>query len=140
MLHVVKIGVGVRDIAHLAEIQGERLAREGTLRHLTRFFPKRAAEIVGQGSLYWVLTGAIVVRQRILDIRPDTKPDGSACTALVLDAALVPVEARLMRPFQGWRYLSAEDAPADLRTARSADGDDPLPPALHRALRELCLI
>ncbi len=139
MLHVIKLGVRVRDIAHLAEIQSERLAREGTLQHLTRFFPKRAAEIIGKGSLYWVLTGAVAVRQRITDITEATKPeDGSACTALVLDQVLVPVETRLIRPFQGWRYLDAADAPADL--AAGGTRGEALPPALHRALRELCLI
>jgi hypothetical protein len=66
--------------------------------------------------------------------------DGSACAAIVLDPALVPVEGRRTKPFQGWRYLSAEDAPADIQPERQARGEDVLPPQLLRELRSLCLL
>jgi len=101
----------VRDVAHLAALQTAMAARNPPLRHTTRNTPKRAAELCDGGSIYWVIGGAVLVRQRILNILPETESDGSPCAALVLDPALVRVEARAMRAFQGWRYLKAGGRP-----------------------------
>ena len=90
--------------------------------------------------MYWVIAGAMVARQRILEIREDKWEDASKCTALILDPVLVPVTARLMKPFQGWRYLSEADAPPDITAPRRTRGTSAMPPELQRALRELCLI
>lgn len=138
MLHLIKLCVGIRDVAHLRQVQAERLAADPPLLHRTRQWPKRAAEIIDGGSLYWVIAGQIQCRQRITDIRPDQRPDGSACAALLLDPALTLVEPRPMKPFQGWRYLKPEDAPAALDEAEEGRGDLPL--GLRLALRELCLL
>ena len=140
MLHLMKLAVGVRDIAHLAALQEARAKTAPPLRHRTRAFPRRSEEILAGGSMYWIVAGAMVVRQRIVDVIEDTRDDGSACTGIVLDPALVPVTARLMKPFQGWRYLAPGDAPDDLAEAKAPRGVRELPPELARALRELCLI
>ncbi len=66
------------------------------------------------GSLYWVIDGTMLVRQRITGITPATRADGSACAAIGLDRAVVPVDGRPVKAFQGWRYLRGEDAPEDL--------------------------
>ncbi len=138
MLHLVKLAVGIRDVAHLAAVQQARAAADPPLRHLTRNNPRRASEIVAGGSIYWSIAGTLQVRQRILAIEPATRPDGSACTALVLEPALVRVVAQAMKPFQGWRYLRPEDAPPDLAEASSdADG---MPPSMQAALRALGLL
>jgi hypothetical protein len=140
MLHLAKLAVGARDIRDLRTMQAERAERQPPLRHRTRNFPRRAAEVIDGGSMYWVVAGAMIVRQRILGIVEDTSEDGSACAGIMLDPKLVPVSARLMRPFQGWRYLNVEDAPADLRDSPAARGESGLPPALRRELRSLCLL
>ena len=77
MLNLMKLAVGVRDIAHLAELQAARAAILPPLRHRTRSFPRRAAEILEGGSMYWVIAGAMVVRQPILDIIEDRRDDGT---------------------------------------------------------------
>lgn len=138
MLHLTKLAVGVRDIAHLRELQAARLANGEKLRHRTRNFPRRAAEIVAGGSLYWVIAGAMVVRQRVTAIVPDTWEDGSACAALMFHRKLVPVLARPTRAFQGWRYLEAEAAPPDITRANAAESD--MPPAMVQELRVLGLL
>ena len=97
MLHLCKLAVGVRDVAHLRELQAARMTHEPPLRHRTRNFPRRATEIAGRGSLYWVVKGAMVVRQPVLEVREDCWEDGSRCAALVLDPALVPVSGRLVK-------------------------------------------
>ena len=142
VLHLVKLAVGVKDIAHLREIQARRARTDPPLRHRTRMVPKRAAEIAGEagGSIYWVIGGFVQVRQRILEIREEQYEDGSACAGLVLDPMLVPVQARPVKPFQGWRYLPPEAAPEDVREAMAAHGVEALPPKLREELRALCLL
>ena len=137
MLHLTKLAVGVRDIAHLAQLQARRLEQDPPLRHQTRNFPRRAEEILAGGSIYWVITGATLVRQRIVDIRPDAWDDGTSCAGLILDPLLVPVAARPTKPFQGWRYLEDADAPPDIATSKGAKG---LPEALQRELAALGLL
>lgn len=140
MLHLMKLAVGVRDIAHLRALQAARAVALPPLRHRTRSFPRRAAEILLGGSMYWVIAGAMVVRQPVLNIIADQRDDGRACTGIVLEPLLIPVSARLMKPFQGWRYLAAGDAPEDLMVNLTPRGGQELPPELARALRELCLL
>ncbi len=140
MLHLTKLAVGVRDIAHLRELQAERAARNPPLRHRTRNFPRRAAEVIDGGSIYWVISGSMLARQRILDVIHDTWDDGSACAGLLLDPKLVPLGGRPTKPFQGWRYLAPSDAPPDLTAAPRAIGEAALPAAMRRELQELCLL
>ena len=140
MLHMIKLAVGVRDVAHLAELQRQRQQSNPPLRHQTRNAPKRADEIIDGGSIYWVITGAVLVRQRIIGIVPGKWDDGSACTALLLDPVLVRVAARGMKAFQGWRYLSAADAPPDLDAAGTVSGVEKLPEEMRQALSALALL
>jgi hypothetical protein len=136
MLHLVKLAVGCADPGALAERQAARAASEPPLRVWTRTWPRRAAEILDGGSLYWVVAGAIRCRQRILAIEPGMWDDTTPCAELHVDPRLVPVESRPMRPFQGWRYLDAKDAPADLQ---DTDVTARLPPGLAEELRTLGL-
>jgi len=134
MIHLIKLCVGVRDVAHLAAIHA---ARPGPPRCHTRNTPKRAAELCDGGSLYWVIGGAVLARQRVTDVAADVWDDGSKCCALVLDKEIVRVAARGMRAFQGWRYLEPKDAPSDL----GAMGDaGELPEEMRRALAALALL
>jgi len=140
MLHLTKLAVGVRDIEHLRELQAERAHSNPPLRHRTRMFPRRRDEVVNGGSMYWVISGSMLVRQRIVDIIEDHRDNGDACTGLVLDPKLVPLAGRPTKPFQGWRYLRPDEAPRDLTVGPRARGADRLPPALRRELQVLCLL
>lgn len=140
MLHLAKLAVGIRDVAHLRDVQAARAAGRPPLRHQTRSFPRRTAEITAGGSIYWVIRGAMVVRQRVLDVQEDRWDDDTRCAGLVLDAQLVPVEGRHVKAFQGWRYLARDAAPADLGLDGPALGTDGLPEGLRRELRALCLL
>jgi hypothetical protein len=140
MLHIAKLAVGVRDIDHLRTLQADRLRTNPPLRHRTRNFPRRGDEVLNGGSLYWVIGGSMLARQRILDIIEDRRDDETPCASFVLDPDLVPLIGRSTRPFQGWRYLQADAAPADLDSVATAMGEDALPPVMRRELRALCLI
>ena len=140
MLHVTKLAVGVRDFEHIKALQAERSRTTPPLRHRTRNSPRRRDEVLDGGSMYWVIGGSMLARQRILDIVEDERDDRTPCTSFVLDAELVPLIGRVTRPFQGWRYLQAAAAPADLDAMAMAEGENELPEVLRRELRALCLI
>ncbi len=139
-LHLIKLSVGPKDVAELAAIQARRAVADPPLRHQTRMKPKRAAEILDGGSIYWVVAGWLQVRQRIIDIREEAWDDGTTCAGLVLDPELVPVAARQTKPFQGWRYLAPEAAPPDICALGAAAGLDELPAKLRQELRALGLL
>ena len=141
-LHLLKLCVGAESVADLESWVEERVAERKRARqparslHLTRMVPTRAAEIVEGGSLYWVIKGQLAARQQVLDIEPFVDVDGVSRCRLWLDPEVVKVAPRPYRAFQGWRYLTAKDAPADL----SAHGGAEMPEELRRALGELGLL
>jgi hypothetical protein len=143
-LHIIKLCVGADSIEDLHAFQKERLVAQKKAGEKPRLFhttfqtPKRQAELMDGGSLYWVIKGTIQVRQRLVGFEEGHKPDGSRCCLLLLDAALVPVRPVPRRAFQGWRYLDAADAPADL--GRADKQLAALPPAMRRDLTDLGLI
>ncbi len=143
MLHLIKLAVGVADPAALAARQASRAretgAHDGRPFLRTRNFPRRADEILEGGSIYWVMSGVLLCRQHVVEITTDRRDDGTPCTAIILDGPSIAVVPRMIRPFQGWRYLTPADAPDDLDSLPQASGD-PLPPALRRALAALCLL
>ena len=140
MLHLMKLAVGIRDLAHLQAVQAARLATDPPLRHRTRNHPRRAAELLDGGSIYWVISGTLLARQRITDIDPAEWDDGRACAALILDPHLVTLAGRPTRAFQGWRYLEAAAAPPDFAAISGAQGAEDLPEAMRRELIALGLL
>ena len=140
MLHIAKLSVGTKDLDDMRAWQAERVARGEVLRHRTRNFPRRTADVLDGGSIYWVISGSMLVRQRVTDIVAATWEDGTACAAIHLDPELIALAGRPTRPFQGWRYLEPAAAPADLAASAAACGVDALPEALRRELAALGLL
>jgi hypothetical protein len=135
-LHLIKLCVGCDSVEDLAEWQAGRLKLGFDIGHTTRMFPKRAAEILDGGSLYWVFKGNVLARQPILDLLEVKGDDGIERCRIVLAHELIRVRPMPKRPFQGWRYLRPEDAPADLDT----EIDDEVPLDLRRELISLGLL
>ena len=135
--HLIKLSVGTESVEGLAAWQATARARgpDGLPRHVTRMWPRRAEEVLDGGSIYWVIKGLVQCRQKILRLDEVTRADGIRRCAIVLDPELVRTSPATKRPFQGWRYLPASDAPPDLGPARS--GDDALPPELAGALADI---
>jgi hypothetical protein len=138
-LHVLKLAVGIENIGHLRDVQRRRLAQQGRLFHVTCFMPRRAAQILDGGSMFWVVRNFIRVRQRILGLEPVKNEDtGEIKCAFVLDPELVLTVPTRRRPHQGWRYFTAEQAPPDLGGSVEEFGD--MPPEMAAELRALGLI
>jgi hypothetical protein len=133
-LHLIKLCVGAETVEDLlAWRRANREAGDREWKVRTRQTPKRAEELVDGGSIYRVFKGAILCRQPIL--RVDTHGEGrqSRCEIVVAEE-VVRVAPTGRRPFQGWRYLLAHEAPADLD---AATGSDAVPDDLALRLREL---
>ncbi len=115
-VNLMKLSVGTESVAQMIEWQRHRSKQvaDGQYYHITRMWPKREAEILNGGSIYWVIKGEISARQRILRLDEKIGEDGIRRCGIVLDPEVVPTVSALRRPFQGWRYLAPEDAPADL--------------------------
>jgi hypothetical protein len=143
-LHLIKLCVGADSVKDLEGWIRKRIAekkRRGQRPehiHTTRMVPKRADELLDRGSLYWVIRGEVACRQRLLAVRPFRDRDGIGRCQLVLEPKVVLVHPRSCRAFQGWRYLEAKDAPADL--ARAAPGTAKMPEPMRRELRGLGLL
>jgi hypothetical protein len=143
-VHLIKLAVGIDSVSHLSERQRQRLSDAraagdvGQLRHLTRSTPRRSAEVLDGGSIYWVIKGAVRARQRIIELDTAINHQGLPRCALIFDPELVPVRARPMRAFQGWRYLEAADAPPD--ALGGLDQTDELPSEMAEELRSLGLL
>lgn len=139
MLHLVKMAVGIDGLDRLRAWQRLIGARRPPLRHQTRTWPARRADLLAGGSIYWVFGGAIRARQGLLDVVEDVWDDGTACAGLVLDPVLVEVEPRPQRAFRGWRYLEPSVAPPDLVPGVRAAAEE-MPEAMRRELRALGLL
>jgi hypothetical protein len=143
-LHLIKLCVGANSVRDLEDWIKEKLKQKRKNRekpehiHRTRMVPKRADELADGGSLFWVIRGAVMCRQRIRDIRPFVDKDGIGRCGVVLDPKVVLVEPRPYRAFQGWRYLAVNDAPRDLD--KVVKGAAAMPETLRRELRELGLM
>jgi hypothetical protein len=143
-LHLLKLCVGVQSIGDLevriaARLAAKRAQGETAEQiHTTRMMPRRRTELLDGGSLYWVIKGQVAARQTLIDIRPITDADGIARCQLVLEPILIPVMPRPLRPFQGWRYLQPQEAPADISKGTGEIGA--MPEDLRRQLRELGLL
>jgi len=133
MLHLTKVAVGCPDIETLARLQRERWGDDPC--SLTRFMPKRAAELIG-GSLFWIIRHRLVARQTITSLAMAETPWGMKCR-IGLAAGPIAVAAVPCRAHQGWRYLDPGDAPPDAAADEAAVA---MPVGMVRDLQALWLL
>ncbi|MDO5620408.1 MAG: DUF1489 domain-containing protein [Paracoccus sp. (in: a-proteobacteria)] len=135
-LNLMKLCVGCASPEELAAWQASRYGH-GPAEHTTRMWPKREAELLDGGSIYWVFKGLMLARQPLVGLEERIGQDGIRRCVLKIGREMIPVAATPRRAFQGWRYLDAADAPPDLSPARAHD--DSLPPEIARELAEFGL-
>ncbi|MFP4275266.1 MAG: DUF1489 family protein [Paracoccaceae bacterium] len=139
-MNLVKLSAGTESVESLTRWQESRAARgaDGLPRHVTRMWPRREADLLDGGSVFWVIKGLIQCRQRILRLDEVDRGDGIRRCAIVLEPGLIRTQPAPRRPFQGWRYLDPADSPADLPAGR--DSEEPLPASLSAALAEIGVV
>jgi hypothetical protein len=132
-IHILKLCVGAESVEDLADFQKRQIKKRKRPVCGTRMWPKRAGDVLAGGSLYWVIKGVVLVRQRIVEIAEVRDDHGLRC-GLYLDPEIVRTSPQPRRAFQGWRYLDPKDAPPDLGDIK---GGADLPEDIRRKLVEL---
>lgn len=135
-LHLIKLAVGIESLDHLIQVQADRRAESGRVSHVTRMIPRRGDEILEGGSIYWVVKGTVAARNPVIALEHGTGDDGRGFCRIVM-GPLFPVAGLPRRPFQGWRYLKAEDAPPDITLSGNSE---PPPADMAAELRALGLL
>lgn len=133
-LHLTKVAYGAQSLAEIHQWFSAEGRRGGAkvARLTTRNRPRRADELVG-GSLYWIHKHQLVARSEILGFE-DAE---GGYTNILVSTKLIDVHPKPRRAHQGWRYLQAADAPADL-----GDGEagEVLPAQIASELAKLGLV
>ncbi len=129
-LHLTKVAYGAQS---LDELHGWFATRGAEALLTTRYLPKRAGEISGAGSLFWIYKHQLVCRSPVLRF---AEAEGGR-THIVISTQLIDVIPRACRAHQGWRYLDPANAPPDLD---GADAGDLLPGHLASDLARLGLV
>jgi hypothetical protein len=140
-LHLIKLAVGAASLEEIEKFQEKRRKERkqkpnSPHRVFTRSTPKRTAELLDGGSLYWVIKGFIRARQKLVGFDEAADENGRKYCVLLVERKLIPTAARAMQPFQGWRYLEQARTPSDARAGDSAD----VPEEMAAELRRLGLI
>lgn len=139
-IHLQKLSVGTESIETLQEWQNgyvTRRVKQGNSPHhvhVTRMTPKQRDAILDGGSIYWIIKGQMQCRNKIVDLEEVRTSDGRKACAIIMDPTLIATVPAPRRPFQGWRYLKAEDAPADIAELGTAAD---LPPEMRNKLVDL---
>lgn len=100
--------------------------------------PAREKELL-DGSVYWIVKKQIQCRQKIVAIEPyEADGDEKPSFLILCEPQLIRTQAITKRPFQGWRYLEADNVPPDI--GKVYVEDEPPPPKMEKELREAGLI
>jgi len=138
MIHMVKLCVGVASFEELESYRNERAHwwgadyGEDVHVHRTRTRPKRADEMEGQSSIYWVISGVVRCRQKIIRLAEARDSEARPCCDIIMAPDLIKVTPRPKAPFQGWRCLPEKDAPADLDGDGGGEGAEEIAEELAR--------
>jgi hypothetical protein len=126
-LHLIKLAVGCDSIKEFKGWIAERIRvakLNGTPQHhihVTRMVPKRDAELLDGGSLYWVIKGEIAVREKLLAIEPFRDGAGINRCRLVMQPKVFSVAPRHPQA-RRLRGAAADDRrPAALREGGADD-------------------
>mgnify|MGYP001301808587 CR=1 FL=1 len=141
-IHLLKPALKVQDLFEFSQRQKTRwMEHEGELVYpvWTSRKPAREEALLDGGSLFWIIKKQIRVRQNVLAVVPyESGADEKPSYLILCSPELIRVEPVRKKPFQGWRYLEAENAPPDI--GRIMAMDEPPPPEMEKDLREAGLL
>ena len=142
MLHLIKLAVGVDDLAHMKKVQAaRRKQRRQSPRSphwvYTRNTPRRSEELLDGGSLYWVVRGVIRCRPELVGFDDDfDREEARKYCRIKVKRTLIRTAPQACKAFQGWRYLEPDRAPPDLSHGDTSD----MPAEMAAELKRLGLL
>ncbi len=146
-VHLIKLCVGAESVEDVVDWRSRTLQERRKaglsdhMTHVTRMWPRRAAELLDGGSIYWVVKGLIRLRQPLAGFEEHFNEEGIRYCRLLMEPTLMLTKPTPKRPFQGWRYLPIADAPPDLPGGLDGLQDgNPAPQALIGELAALGLL
>lgn len=141
-VNLLKPALGINDIYEFAGRQQLRqIPYKGEMVYpvWTSRKPAREKELLDGGSVYWIVKKQIQCRQKIIAIEKyEDKSDEKPSYLILCEPQLIRVQPVTKRPFQGWRYLEADNAAPDI--GKVYVEDEPPPPKMERELREAGLL
>lgn len=141
-LHILKVAAGTGSLSDLRQIVQQYAYNDpelGRIMHMTsRNTPKRAAEVLDGGSVFWIIKRKIVARAPMVAIREIERSDGRKGCQMCIRPDVIATVPQPKRGFQGWRYFRPENAPGDLVSGDTDSGTGS--PELAAELRSLGLI
>ncbi len=141
-LHILKVAAGISSIDQLKMVVDRYSYHDPELGHImhmsSRNTPKRADEILGGGSIFWIIKRTIVARAPVISIREEERLDGRKGCQMCIRPEVILTVPQPKRGFQGWRYLKDNEAPNDLENSIKSDGQGS--PELAAELKELGLL
>ena len=119
ILNLIKLCVGAKSVSDLNQRQlaqgvSTTINVKRKIVHVTRMWPKREVELLAGGSLYWVFKGLILARQEIISLEEIRGSDHIKRCGIVLSEKIIKTSPKPKRAFQGWRYLTSDQAPPDV--------------------------
>ena len=113
-LHLIKLCVGTdrSPTSKTGSSSSSREKKRGVKKperiHTTRMVPKRADELTGGGSIFWVIRGQVLCREKFSTSAPSPIRTASAAAADPR-SEMRAGRPRPFRAFQGWRYLDHKE-------------------------------
>lgn len=142
-VNLLRTGVGIESVKHLYDIQStyhQSIYTSGDGAFLTtKNTPTRANEIINGGSIYWIIKRQICARQLVEDIQTVTEAGQKFCL-ITLNPEIILTTPVAHKHIQGWRYLSQDKAPTDIRPFTPFESDDDIDPEMEQHLKEAGLI
>ncbi len=139
-VNLIKLCVGVKDLDQLSNWQSQKgydYNGQMAVNHITRNFPKRGDELLDSGSLYWIIKGSVLARNKIIGLEEVINAEGKKYCSIVLSTPFIVTEPKQHRPFQGWRYYTPDRVPQDIITGGKHDD---LPQEMLMELQKLGLL
>ncbi len=121
--------------AYLREFEGKTCPIISTKRK-----PTREAELLRDGSVYWIIKRTIQGRQNIKAMEMVDDPNGGQRCIIYLESQIIRTEPFPQKAFQGWRYLKGSDAPKDIGVYSGEEDEEEVPVEMMGDLRELGLL
>jgi Uncharacterized conserved protein len=142
VLHLIKLAVGVDDLAHMKKLQANRrkqrasrrARRTGSIHGTRRAAPRNCWPAVR--SIGWCAASSAAATELVGFDEDFDKEEAHKYCKIKVKRTIIRTAPRACRAFQGWRYFKPGDAPPDLSKGDTGD----MPQEMADELKRLGLL